>query len=54
MSRIIPTGKEHLRSGFTALSNDVGVHLESGELADWVSSGHQTACRRSRRFFKSK
>jgi len=37
-SRVIPTSEQHLRSAFTALGNNVRVHLESGELADWVSS----------------
>jgi len=37
-SRVIPTSEKHLRLAFTALGNHVRVHLESGELADWVSS----------------
>lgn len=37
-SRVIPTSEQHLRSAFTALGDHVRVHLESGELADWVSS----------------
>lgn len=37
-SRSIPTSEQHLRSAFTALGDNVRVHLESGELANWVSS----------------
>jgi transposase len=37
-SRSIPTSEQHLRSAFTTLGDHVRVHLESGELADWVSS----------------
>jgi transposase len=38
MSRSIPTSEQRLRSAFTALGGNVCVHLESGELADWVYS----------------
>lgn len=38
MSRSIPTSEQHLRLAFSALGDRVRVHLESGELADWVSS----------------
>ncbi len=38
MSRSIPTSEQHLRLAFSALGDNVRVHLESGELADWVSS----------------
>jgi hypothetical protein len=38
MSRSIPTSEQHLRSAFSTLGDNVRVHLESGELADWVHS----------------
>ncbi len=38
MSRSIPTSEQHLRTAFSALGDNVRVHLESGELADLVSS----------------
>lgn len=38
MSRSIPTSEQHLRTAFSALGDNVRVHLESGELADWVHS----------------
>lgn len=38
MSRSIPTSEQRLRSAFTALGGNACVHLESGELADWVYS----------------
>ncbi len=38
MSRSIPTSERHLRSAFSTLGDNVRVHLESGELADWVYS----------------
>jgi hypothetical protein len=38
MSRSIPTSEQQLRLAFSALGDNVRVHLESGELADWVSS----------------
>jgi len=38
MSRSIPTSEQHLRRAFSALGDHVRVHLESGELADWVYS----------------
>lgn len=37
-SRSIPTSEQHLRSAFTALGDNVRVHLESGELSTWVYS----------------
>jgi len=38
MSRSIPTSEQHLRLAFSALGDNVRVHLESGELAEWVHS----------------
>lgn len=38
MSRSIPTSEQQLRLAFSSLGDNVRVHLESGELADWVSS----------------
>jgi transposase len=38
MSRSIPTSEQHLRLAFSTLGDNVRVHLESGELADWVHS----------------
>ena len=38
MSRSIPTSEQHLRLAFATRGDNVRVHLESGELADWVSS----------------
>ncbi len=38
MSRSIPTSEQHLRRAFSALGDNVRVHLESGELSTWVSS----------------
>ncbi len=37
-SRVIPTSEQHLRRAFSALGDNVRVHLESGELSTWVSS----------------
>ena len=36
--RVIPTSEQYLRRAFSALGDHVRVHLEAGELADWVSS----------------
>ena len=38
ISRSIPTSEQHLRLAFSTLGDNVRVHLESGELADWVHS----------------
>lgn len=38
MSRSIPTSEQRLRLAFSALGDNVRVHLESGELSTWVSS----------------
>lgn len=38
MSRSIPISEQHLRTAFSALGDNVRVHLESGELTGWVSS----------------
>ena len=37
-ARSIPTSEHHLRSAFANLNGDVKVHLEAGELSDWVAS----------------
>jgi transposase len=37
-SRFIPTSEQHLREAFTGLNGEVRVHMEAGELADWVHS----------------
>jgi hypothetical protein len=37
-SRSVPTSEQHLRSAFTGLEGSVQVHLEAGELANWVHS----------------
>ena len=36
-SRSIPTSEQYLRSAFVNLSGDVRVHLEAGEISDWVA-----------------
>ena len=35
-SRVIPTSEQNLRHAFADLQGDVRVHLEAGELANWV------------------
>lgn len=37
-SRSIPTSEQHLRNAFADLHGDVRVHLEAGELSNWVHS----------------
>lgn len=37
-SRSIPTSEQHLRNAFADLGNDVYVHAEASELADWSRS----------------
>ncbi len=37
-SRSIPTSEQQLRSAFANLGGDVRVHLEAGELSNWVAS----------------
>ena len=37
-ARLIPTSEHHLRSAFANLNGDVKVHLEAGEISDWVAS----------------
>jgi len=37
-ARSIPTSEHHLRAAFTNLQGDVRVHLEAGELSNWVAS----------------
>lgn len=38
LSRTIPTSEQNLRHAFANLQGDVQVHIEAGELANWVSS----------------
>ena len=38
LARSIPTSEHHLRAAFTNLQGDVRVHLEAGELSNWVAS----------------
>jgi transposase len=37
-SRLVRTSEQHLRDAFTGLNGEVRVHMEAGELADWVGS----------------
>lgn len=38
LSRSLPTSEHHLRAAFAGLEGTVQVHLEAGELANWVHS----------------
>ncbi len=37
-SRVVRTNERELRDSFAGLEGDVRVHMEAGELADWVGS----------------
>lgn len=37
-SRLIPTSEQNLRNAFADLQGDLRVHLEAGELSNWVHS----------------
>ncbi len=38
LARLIPTSEQSLRAAFANLNSDVRVHLEAGELSNWVAS----------------